>query len=127
MEKNMRKEIKDKISRIEGGNVCRLRVERGWTQEQLAEMLKTNVKYLSPIENGKRGIGPGLMQRLCEVFGVDEQEFQKGSEGIEREVNGDNYIERDIQQSLKRLPYIKKYDVAKLLREMLENLGSDDS
>jgi len=92
MEKNMRKEIKDKISKIEGANLCRLRMERGWTQEQLAEMLKTNVKYLSPIENGRRGIGPGLMLRLCEVFGVDEREFQKGTENLDREVNGENYM-----------------------------------
>lgn len=65
MGKNMRKEIKDRISQIEGANLCRLRMERGWTQEQLAELLKTNVKYLSPIENGKRGIGPDMMRRLC--------------------------------------------------------------
>lgn len=125
MEKNMRKELRDKISEIEGANLKRLRADRGWTQEQLAEKIKTNVKYVSPMENGKRGIGPDIMQRLCEVFGVSEAEFQRGTDGIGRDNAGNNYIDRDIQQSLKRLPDIKKYDVAKLLREMIAEIEAD--
>lgn len=118
MEKNMRKKIKEQVSKIEGANLARLRLEKGWTQEQLAEIIKTNVKYISPIENGKRGIGPDMMRRLCAAFEVDEKEFQQGLEEIE--VNGeDGYIDRDIQQALKRLPHIKKYDLAKVLHEML--------
>ena len=127
MEKNMRKDIKDRISKIEGANLRRLREERGWTQEQLAERAKTHAKYISPMENGKRGIGPESMRKFCEIFGVDEQEFQKGAEDLGREVDGENYIDRDIQQSLKRLPYLKKYDLAKLLKEWLEELEAVDS
>lgn len=77
MDKNVRKEIKDRISKIEGANLRRLREDRGWTQEQLAEKAETNTKHISPIERGKRGIGVDLMTRFCSVFGVDELEFRK--------------------------------------------------
>lgn len=94
MGKNMREGIKEQVSKIEGANLARLRLEKGWTQEHLAEIIKTNVKYISPIENGKRGIGPDMMRRLCAAFEVDEKEFQQGLEEIE--VNGeDGYIGRE--------------------------------
>lgn len=79
MDAKMRGDFRARMQGIEGANLKRLRLERRWTQEELAEKLGTHAKYLSPIENGKRGIGNGLMSRLCQVFGVSEAEFRVGA------------------------------------------------
>ena len=99
MEKNMRKEVKDQFLIIGGKNLRRLREERGLTQEQLAELAETSPKYLSPIENGKRNIGPELMPKLCKVFGVEPKEFEKGIDGVEIELNGGSYKSRGYERS----------------------------
>ena len=75
MEKNMRKDIKDRISKIEGANLRRLREERGWTQEQLAEALDANPKYISQLEGGSVGIGPDVIMRYCEYFNITPEDL----------------------------------------------------
>lgn len=113
----MKEELKLKIQKIEGANLRRLREERGLTQEGLSELVKTSPKALSPLENGRRGIGPGMMRRLCEALGVDETEITKGTETIMNDTA--SYIDKDIRQLLAQLPEIRRYEVAVFIKKLL--------
>lgn len=42
------------MRKLVGDNCARLRKERGWTQEQLAERSGLSQQYLSDLERGKR-------------------------------------------------------------------------
>lgn len=42
------------MRKLVGDNCARIRKERGWTQEQLAERSGLSQQYLSDLENGKR-------------------------------------------------------------------------
>src|SRR5437588_6977139 len=44
------------------------RVERGWSQQQLADLLGTTPVNISRWENGSTSPSPYFRQRLCEVF-----------------------------------------------------------
>ncbi|KAF0218832.1 MAG: hypothetical protein FD174_2615 [Geobacteraceae bacterium] len=67
----------DKMRKITGSNLARLRKGKKLTLEQLAEQANTNATYLSAIESGKKGLGPGLLIRLCNALKVDASEFTR--------------------------------------------------
>ena len=78
---------KKQLDRLMGQNLKRLREERIWSQEQLAEMIDTDRRYISAMENG-RGIGKDLLDRLCGVFGVTEDAFTVHTVGETMELYG---------------------------------------
>ena len=51
-----------------GGRVEELRLEKGWTQSELAERIGTNQSAIFRIENGKQNISFELIERLEEAF-----------------------------------------------------------
>ena len=52
-------------------NVFRLRMERGWTQAELAKRVKTRQSNISRLENGLSNPTFKFLQKLSEVFGVE--------------------------------------------------------
>lgn len=48
--------IKKDFDRLMGNNLKRVRVERGWSQEKLAEMIDTDRRYISAVENGRGNV-----------------------------------------------------------------------
>lgn len=52
-------------------NLRRIRVERGMTQEALANDAGVAVPYLSHLERGLRNPSIGLLEKLATVLGVD--------------------------------------------------------
>ena len=58
-----------------------LRVERGWTQGQLAKMLNTKHQSVSRYEAEERGIDVEVIGKLCEIFGVTA-DYLLGRSGI---------------------------------------------
>lgn len=70
----MATEAKKELDRLIGRNLKRLRGERGWSQEYLAELIDSDRRYISAMENG-RGIGDKVLQKLCGVFDVSEEVF----------------------------------------------------
>ena len=52
-------------------NVLRLRMERGWTQAELAERVGTKQANISRLENGLANPTFKFLQKLSEVFGVE--------------------------------------------------------
>lgn len=61
-----------------GENIRRLRLEAGWTQEELARISGISEKYISAIERGVRGPGRKILTKLCESFAVDERTIRFG-------------------------------------------------
>ena len=62
-------------ARIVGGNVRRLRKDRGFTQEKLALDAAIDLTYLGGIERGRRNPSIAVVGRLAEVLGVHPRDF----------------------------------------------------
>jgi transcriptional regulator with XRE-family HTH domain len=65
-----------------GLRVKRLRQLRGYTQEQLAEHIEINPKYLSSIERGAENPTLDLLCRLAKGLQVDLYEIFQFQEGV---------------------------------------------
>jgi transcriptional regulator with XRE-family HTH domain len=53
------------------GNVRRLRITAGWTQEQLAESSGLDPAYVGRVEQAKVNMTVGLLGQLADGLGVD--------------------------------------------------------
>jgi transcriptional regulator with XRE-family HTH domain len=111
--------IKKEFDKLMGGNLKRLREERGLSQEQLAELIESDRRYISAMENG-RGIGGSIMQRLCRVFDVSEEAFAPTNMVNE---TGGNYanLSKVMRMLLDELQTIPEYEQLRLLADLKEN------
>jgi transcriptional regulator with XRE-family HTH domain len=80
-------------------------------------MLDSDRRYISAIENG-RGMGDSVLQRLCQVLDVGEEEFSRQTVAG----NGEDYgklpeVTRMILAELKELP---EYEQLRLLADLKE-------
>jgi DNA-binding XRE family transcriptional regulator len=55
----------------DNNSLSRLRLEKGWSQKQLAEKLNTKQPYIARIENGNEDIRLSTIKKLAKVFGTD--------------------------------------------------------
>lgn len=53
-----------------GRRIRMLRSEKGWTQQQLADMAGIGRVHVSELENGKREAGLRMLERLASTFDV---------------------------------------------------------
>lgn len=53
-----------------GEKIKKLRFERNWSQDQLAEKVGVGRQYISRYENGKISPNAENLQKIAEVFGV---------------------------------------------------------
>ncbi len=58
-----------------GEKLKSLRKSRGMTQQQLADVLDTNAKYISQLEGGNAGIGPDVVNRYCDYFNITPEDL----------------------------------------------------
>lgn len=63
-------------------NAIRLRKDKEWTAEKVAELYGCEPSYIYQIEGGARGIGERTAGKLARVYGVPEEEFIKMPPGI---------------------------------------------
>lgn len=56
-------------------HLCNARLERGWSQEQLAELVGTTFVNISRWENGSNFPSPYYRKKLCKVFGKTPAEL----------------------------------------------------
>jgi len=56
-------------------NAMRLAKVRGWSKNDFAEKLGSNVKSLNNIKTGARGVGPDLLSRMASILGVEESDL----------------------------------------------------
>lgn len=60
-----------------GQRVREVRLEKGWTQEQLA--LEAGVKraYLSEVESGKRAVSLPIVEKLANALGCEPSDLMR--------------------------------------------------
>ena len=63
-----------------GANIQRLRIQKGYTQEELSGVLNITRSFLSYIESGKKGCSIDLLIQLSELFQVSLDYLVFGSE-----------------------------------------------
>jgi transcriptional regulator with XRE-family HTH domain len=68
----------DKTLAAFGRNVARIRDERGFSQDKLAEKADLDRTYLSGIERGVRNPGIKVVIRLARALGVTVDQLCKG-------------------------------------------------
>lgn len=66
----MSKGVVDRRCRIIGENIKRLRGEKGWTQEYLAEKVEVHVSYIGQIERGLRYPSLKVLFKLADALTV---------------------------------------------------------
>ena len=59
------------LAQIFGGNVRRLRIERGLSQEALADEVELAVTYVGQLERGVRNPTLKVVERFAAVLAVD--------------------------------------------------------
>ena len=66
------------IRRQLGRNLQRLRQEKGWSQEELAEEAGLHRTYVSGVERGVRNPTVLIVAKLADALGVSPGELLKG-------------------------------------------------
>ena len=113
----MTTQVKKDLNRLMGQHLKRMREEKSWSQERLAEMIDTDRRYISAVENG-RGMGTSLLERLCRVFGVEEHAFTTQAVGEKKEPYGSlPEVTRMILEELQNIP---EYEQLRWLADLKE-------
>jgi putative transcriptional regulator len=108
---------KKELDRLMGRNLKRLRSERGWSQEHLAELIESDRRYISALENG-RGIGSVVLAKLCTVFQINEESFSRMNAAEGGEFYGKlPEVTRMILVELQSMP---EYEQLRLLADLKE-------
>lgn len=105
------------LDRLMGQNLKRMREERMLSQEKLAEMIDTDRRYISAVENG-RGIGKNLLDRLCRVLQVEEEAFT-GQMAVEPNESC-NKLSEVMNMLLKELQTLPEYEQLRWLADLKE-------
>jgi len=58
-----------------GGKVKELRLEKGWSQEKLANIAEIDRTYLPDIEKGNRNVSLAIIEKLSIAFKISIKEF----------------------------------------------------
>ena len=62
-----------------GTRIRQLRKNHSLTQEKLAEMLNVSTEHLSRIETGSIRPGLSFIEKICNIFNIDESELMFGN------------------------------------------------
>ncbi len=111
------KRINAEIGKVMGQNVRKMRQRRGWSQDELATRVGTDRRYVSAIENG-RGVGKNMLDRLCQVFEVDEDAFAVQS--LPEQSKPIASLPRVTRMILEELEGMPEYEQLRLLAEIVE-------
>lgn len=65
------------MRKLVGDNCARIRKERGWTQEELAERSGLSQQYLSDLERGRRNPTIVTIYEIAEALQVSHVELVK--------------------------------------------------
>ncbi len=55
--------------------IKQLRQERGFTQEELSDLLGVNTSYITQVEAGQQGVSLPMVYRLAKIFHLSLHEF----------------------------------------------------
>lgn len=74
----MKKITKSDILQIIGKNIKRIRLLRGFSQENLASDLQKSVNFVSLLENGKTGLSVQTIIDICNALDIDANAIFEG-------------------------------------------------
>lgn len=63
------------MRKLVGDNVCRIRKEKGLTQEKLSELSGLSQQYISDLERGKRNPTIVTIYELAMALGIEHMEL----------------------------------------------------
>ena len=86
-----------------GERIRQLRIQSGYTQEQLAGKLNIDQSYYGRIETGKRGCPVEIFVQLSDLFGVTLDFLILGSSDEARVIQ----MKSDIDRLVERLEHFK--------------------
>lgn len=101
-----------------GERLKKARVQKGYTQEKLAEMLDVSIAYLSRIETGATHINLKRLNELCGILDVSESYVLDGASN-----NSASYLNNELDSILKDCTPDKKeliYQIATIISEKNE-------
>ena len=91
-----------------GENIRRLRLSNNMTQDTLGHKLGIDRKHVSKLENGTVSPGKPLVNKLCDVFGVEEMELRFGKRNGVGELLGDSVWDQMASAAWHKLPEAAK-------------------
>jgi len=65
------------ISKKLGGNIKRIRDKKGMTQGDICRAVGMDRSYMSAIENGKKNVTLGVLEKLAKALNVSVDELLK--------------------------------------------------
>ena len=98
--------------RLIGERLKKARIEKGITQEKLAELMKISIAYVSRIETGKTQIN---LKEICLLLGTSESYILNGVSD-----NSETYLNSEISSILKDCSAKDKeliYQIANIISE----------
>jgi phage repressor protein C with HTH and peptisase S24 domain len=114
-------EVDVQIQDIIRRNMIRIRNERGWTQDQLAERYGCQRSFIGQLEREHADLTWGVIAKLAEALGVEEKEFIKEKRSALEEEHvfipllnvrveaGVNGIIADAPEPVDRLPFKRSW------------------
>jgi len=87
-------EVKNKMQPEFGKYLQQLRLDKGLSIRQLANLSKVSHSYLSQVENGVRGIpSPDVLKKLARPLGITYEELMQAAGYIEEIIDHGGYAE----------------------------------
>lgn len=100
---------------IIGERLKKARLDKHYTQEDLAEIIGVSVAFLSRVERGNSHFNLDRLAEVCHVLGVSEGSILNGTSNTSK-----TYLEKDFNELLKKCSPEKQkliYEVAKVIAE----------
>ena len=98
---------------IIGERLKKARIEKGYTQEQLAEKIDVSVAFLSRVERGNSKINLNRLNQLCDLLDISEGDILTGAGNT-----SNHYLNDEFSILLKNCPPDKLkliYNIAKVI------------
>lgn len=72
------------LSAVVARTIAAERARRGWTQQELGDLIGVSRASVGAMENGQRGISLDMLPKLCEVFGIGLAELLRQADATDR-------------------------------------------
>ena len=109
-------EDKQRTNTAVGRRIREARLEKGYKQKELAEMVKVDPKYLSRIENGHSGISRELLMRIGKILGKGLDYFYLDNPELEEA----HALDAEIVLKLGKCSKGQKLIISKLIDAILD-------
>ena len=98
---------------IIGERLKKARIKKGYTQEELSELIDVSVAFLSRVECGNTKINLSRLDQICEILGVTHGYILDGASEVSH-----TYLNKEFSDLLKSCPSEKIkliYEISKII------------